>query len=288
MVQFSKIEGIGNDYIFIDNFSTTQVAEADLPALARAVSDRHFGVGADGLIVVLPPRTPDHDFRFRMFNADGSEGEMCGNGMRGFARFVYDRGLTRKTSLRIETLAGTISPQLILDAAGRVEKVRVDMGPPRLRRSEIPMAGPDTDRVLDEPFEFEGQTLQLSAVSMGNPHAIFFADDLDGLELERIGPRLERHPAFPRRTNVHFVQVLGPAEVRMRTWERGSGITLACGTGASAVVVACHLLGKTGRQVLVHLPGGDLEIEWSEQDGHVYKTGPATEVCQGVFTKEWR
>ncbi|MDB4894225.1 MAG: diaminopimelate epimerase [Firmicutes bacterium] len=280
------MEGLGNDYVYLNNIAE-QVPEQRFPALSVAVSDRHFGVGSDGLIVILPPTTAAHDFRFRMFNADGSEGEMCGNGIRCFARYCYDRGLTTKTVLKVETKAGTIIPELQLDGQGQVIGVRVDMGEPRLQRSLIPMAGPDSDRVVDEPFSVAGRDYRVTAVSMGNPHVMIFVADVDAVDLAAIGPQIERHPLFPQRTNVHFVQVLGPAELKMRTWERGSGITLACGTGASAVLVAAHLLGHAGRQALIHLPGGDLTVAWDEQSNHIYKTGPATFVCDGVFLKNF-
>jgi diaminopimelate epimerase len=278
------MEGLGNDYIYVNNIAE-KLPEETFPALSIAVAERHFGIGSDGLIVILPPTKPDHDFRFRMFNADGSEGEMCGNGMRCFARYCYDRGLTTKTRFQVETKAGTIIPEIILDGSGRVDGVRVDMGAPRLQRSLIPMAGLDTERVVDEPFEVDGRAYRITAVSMGNPHVMLFVDDVDAIDLERIGPLIERHALFPKRINVHFVQVVGQGELKMRTWERGSGITLACGTGASAVLVAAHLLGHTGRSALIHLPGGDLTIEWDEATGHVFKTGPATYVCSGEFLK---
>jgi diaminopimelate epimerase len=286
LIRFTKMEGLGNDYVYLNNIAE-QVPEQRFPALSVAVSDRHFGIGSDGLIVILPPTTEAHDFRFRMFNADGSEGEMCGNGIRCFARYCFDRGLTTKTVLKIETKAGTIIPELQLDGQGQVAGVRVDMGEPRLQRSLIPMAAPDSDRVVDEAFSVAGRDYRLTAVSMGNPHVMIFVADVDAVDLAAIGPQIERHPLFPQRTNVHFVQVLGPAELKMRTWERGSGITLACGTGASAVLVAAHLLGHAGRQALIHLPGGDLTVEWDEQSNHIYKTGPATFVCDGVFLKNF-
>lgn len=284
MVRFTKMEGLGNDYIYINNFAE-QIPEDRLPALSVAVSDRHFGIGSDGLIVILPATEPGHDFRFRMFNADGSEGEMCGNGIRCFARYCYDRGLTKQTRLQVQTLAGTIIPEIQLDAAGAVKGVRVDMGEPRLRRSLIPMAGEEAERVVDEPFEVDGRQYRITAVSMGNPHVMIYVDDVDAVDLDVIGPKIERHAKFPRRINAHFVQVISPAELKMRTWERGSGITLACGTGASAVLVASHLLGHTGRSALIHLPGGDLTIEWDEATNHVFKTGLATFVCDGEFLK---
>jgi diaminopimelate epimerase len=280
------MEGLGNDYIYINNFDK-RVPEEKLPALSVAVADRHFGIGSDGLIAILPPTSAEHDFRFRMFNADGSEGEMCGNGIRCFARYCYDRGLTTKTTFKVETLAGTIIPQIILGAGGEVTGVRVDMGAPRLRRSLIPMAGAEAERVVDEPFEVDGRQYRITAVSMGNPHVMIYVEDVDAVDLEQVGPKIEHHPLFPKRINVHFVQVIGPAELKMRTWERGSGITLACGTGASAVLVASHLLGHTGRSALIHLPGGDLRIEWDEATGHVFKTGPATYVCDGEFLKKY-
>lgn len=286
MVRFTKMEGLGNDYIYVNNFAE-QVPEEQLPALSIAVSERHFGIGSDGLIVILPATAPDHDFRFRMFNADGSEGEMCGNGIRCFARYCYERGLTKKTKLAVQTLAGTIIPEVILDGEGTVKGVRVDMGEPRLKRSLIPMAGAESDRVLDEALEVDGRQYRITAVSMGNPHVMIYVDDVAAVDLGVVGPKIERHVAFPRRTNVHFVQVISPSELKMRTWERGSGITLACGTGASAVLVATHLLGRSGRQALIHLPGGDLTIAWDEATNHVFKTGPATFVCDGVFAKSF-
>lgn len=287
MVRFIKMEGLGNDYIFIDNF-VERIPESEFPALARAISDRHFGVGADGLIVLLPPTEPGYDLRFRMFNADGSEGEMCGNGMRSFARLAYELGRARSTRIRVQTPAGPVVPELLLDGGGRVRAVRVDMGPPRLRSTEIPLAGPERGPVLSETVEAGGRTYTFAAVSMGNPHAVIFTEaDLADIDLERVGPLLEHHPLFPQRTNVHFVRRLGAGELQMRTWERGSGITLACGTGACAALVAANLTGRAGRVAEVHLPGGTLHVEWAE-DGHVYQTGPANEVCRGEFTREWR
>ncbi|MFZ5824962.1 MAG: diaminopimelate epimerase [Bacillota bacterium] len=280
------MEGLGNDYIYINNLGG-EVPEERLAALSIAVSERHFGVGSDGLIVILPPTQEEHDFRFRMFNADGSESEMCGNGIRCFARYCYDRGLTTKTSFKVQTGAGTIIPELLLGEDGQVTGVRVDMGEPRLKRGEIPMAGPAEERVIDEEFAVDGRTYRITCVSMGNPHVMIYVDDVDAVDLDYIGPKIEHHPAFPRRTNVHFVQVISESELKMRTWERGSGITLACGTGASAVLVATHLLGKSGRKALIHLPGGDLTIEWDQASGHVFKTGPATYVCDGSFLKPY-
>jgi diaminopimelate epimerase len=284
LVRFTKMEGLGNDYIYVNNL-VEQISEDSFPALSIAVSERHFGIGADGLIVILPATVPGHDFRFRMFNADGSESEMCGNGIRCFARYCFDRGLTTKRTFKVQTLAGTIVPEIRLDASGAVEGVRVDMGEPRLSRAQIPMAGPDTDRVVDEEFSVDGRNYRITCVSMGNPHVMIYVDDVDAVDLEQIGPKIEHHPLFPRRINAHFVQVIGRRELKMRTWERGSGITLACGTGASAVLVATNLLGLSDREALIHLPGGDLQIEWDLATNHVFKTGPAAYVCDGTFLK---
>lgn len=284
MVHFTKMEGLGNDYIYVNNL-VEQLAENTFPALSVAVSERHFGIGADGLIVILPATEPGHDFRFRMFNADGSESEMCGNGIRCFARYCYDRGLTTKRTFKVQTLAGTIVPEIRLNENGKVEGVRVDMGEPRLSRAQIPMVGPDAERVIDEEFVVDGRHYRISCVSMGNPHVIIYVDDVDAVDLDQIGPKIEHHVLFPRRINAHFVQVIGKRELKMRTWERGSGITLACGTGASAVLVATTLLGRSDREALIHLPGGDLHIEWDVATNHVFKTGPATYVCDGTFLK---
>lgn len=287
MVHFTKMEGLGNDYIYINNL-VEQIPEERLSALALAVSDRHFGVGADGLIVILPPTQPGCDFRFRMFNADGSEGEMCGNGMRCFARYCYDRGLTQKRKFAVQTRAGTIVPEILLNPAGQsVAGVRVDMGEPRLRPAEIPVLGPVGDQALNVPLVVGDRTLRIACVSMGNPHAMVYVSNVDQVDLANLGPAIEQHPAFPERVNVHFVEMMGRHELRMRTWERGSGITLACGTGACAALVATHLLGGAERTALIHLPGGDLEIEWDETTNHVYQTGPATLVCDGTFAKPY-
>jgi diaminopimelate epimerase len=277
-MRFVKMEGIGNDYVYVDCFN--QPEPADAPALSRAVSDRHFGVGGDGLILVC--RSKMADARMRMFNADGSEAEMCGNGVRCVAKLVYDRGLSRNNPLKIETGRGVLTLHLNV-AGGKVETVRVDMGEPILESDRIPTTLPGP-KVIDVPLPVptEFGELRGTCVSMGNPHVTIYCKDVAKVPLERVGPVLETLSAFPRRINVHFVQVISPREVIMRTWERGSGITLACGTGACAVAVAGVLTGNTGRELLAHLPGGDLRLEWGS-DGHVYKTGPATE----VFTGDW-
>lgn len=275
------MHGLGNDYIYIHRPQGD--AGVDWQALARAVSHRHYGVGSDGLILILPSDWAD--FRMRMFNADGSEGEMCGNGIRCLARYVYDRGLTRKTALVIETLAGPIRPELEL-VDGRVVRVAVDMGVPRLRRADIPMLGPADERVVDEPLEVDDATYRVTCVSLGNPHCVTFVDDVWAVPAAEIGPRFEFHPVFPERTNVEFVEVQNRQEIKMRIWERGSGLTMASGTGSSASAVAAMLNGYCDRQVRVHLPGGSLEVEW-RADGHVWHRGPAEEICTGVFTARY-
>ena len=276
-MKFTKMHGIGNDYVYISTFD--QKAPADPSALAVKVSDRHFGIGSDGLILIMPSERADA--RMRMFNADGSESEMCGNGVRCVAKYVHDHGIARKPRVRIETGRGILT--LDIEAEDdRARRVKVDMGAPILQGSDIPTTLPG-DPPIEVPVTVNGHTLKVTAVSMGNPHAVVFVDDVVSYPVEAVGAALERHPSFPRRVNAHFVQVLEPGEVRMRTWERGSGITLACGTGACAVCVAGVLTCKTGRTVLAHLPGGDLTLEWPADDGSVFMTGPATEVYHG----EW-
>ncbi len=274
---FTKMHGLGNDYVYVNTFD--QPAPADPAALAIAVSDRHFGVGSDGLILIGPSGRADA--RMRMFNADGSESEMCGNGVRCVAKYIHDHGIAARPRVTIETGRGVLTLDLEV-VAGRAERVRVDMGPPILRAAEIPTTLPG-DPPVNVPVTVDGVELALTAVSMGNPHVVAYVDDVQSFPVERLGAVLERHPAFPRRVNVHFVEVLGPEEARMRTWERGSGITLACGTGACAVAVAGVLTGRTGRRLLAHLPGGPLLLEWPDDAGPVFMTGPATEVFTGVW-----
>lgn len=281
-MRFTKMQGAGNDYVYVDCFS--QPGPADPAGLAQRIADRHFGVGGDGLVLILPSQVADA--RMRMFNADGSESEMCGNGIRCVAKYVYDHGLARKPTLRIETGRGVLS--LDLDVAeGRVRSVRVDMGEPILAAKEIPTTlagnpGLAGSPVVDAELAVAGRRLRVTCVSMGNPHCVTFVDRLSDDWVLGVGPQVETHPHFPRRTNAEFVEVVSRSEVRMRVWERGSGETLACGTGASAVCVAGVLTGRTDRKVQIHLPGGDLDLHWAE-DNHVYMTGPAVE----VFSGEW-
>ncbi len=276
-MRFTKMHGIGNDYVYLSAFD--QEAPANPAKVALAISDRHYGVGGDGLILIMPSERADA--RMRMFNADGSEGEMCGNGIRCVAKYLYDHDLVRKERIAIETGRGVLTLDLELDG-GKVRRVRVNMGDPIFDPAEIPtlLSG---NPPIDAPMHVAGRDFAVTAVSMGNPHAVIYLDDVDAFPLEDFGPRIETHEAFPKRVNVHIVQVVGPDEVRMRTWERGSGITLACGTGACAVCVAGVLTGRSGRTILAHLPGGDLELEWPDDRSPVFMTGPATE----VFSGEW-
>lgn len=278
MIEFTKMEALGNDFVLID---ARKAAPAGLPALARRLCDRHFGVGADGLMLVLPAKQAD--FRMRIFNADGSEAEMCGNGIRGFAKYLYDHKLTKKTVLTIETKAGLIRPHLIL-RGGKANSVRVDLGEPHLASDEIPMVGRARPVVVAENLSVLGRKFRITCVSMGNPHCVIFRDSLDDSEIRTLGPAIERHEIFPRRTNVEFVQVLAKDRLRMRVWERGCGETLACGTGAAATLVAAVLNNKANRKATVHLLGGELLVEWAEESNHVFITGPAKEVFAGIIS----
>jgi diaminopimelate epimerase len=274
-MKFTKMHGAGNDYVYVDCFKET----VDNPAeTAIKVSNRNFGIGSDGLILIMP--TDKADVRMRMFNSDGSESEMCGNGIRCVAKYAYDHGIVTKTEIAAETGAGILTLQLFPDAANKVERVRVNMGPPRLSREEIPMNGTSVAQVVAEELTVLDKTFKITCVSMGNPHCIIYVDDVDNFPVATYGPLIENHQLFPRRTNVEFIQIISRTEVKQRTWERGAGETLACGTGASAVCVAGVLNNLTDRTILNHLAGGDLELEWVE-NGPVFMTGPATEVFSG-------
>lgn len=275
-MEFIKMHGLGNDFVFLDHFSISP--QVDYSTLARKLCHRQFGVGGDGLVILLPSNIADA--RMRIFNSDGSEPEMCGNGIRCFARLVYDKGYVRKNPMRVETLAGILTLYLSLDG-DRVTGVRVDMGEPILHPQHIPVqvAG---ERAIGQMMEVDGTGFRYTAVSMGNPHCVIFVDDLAQLDFEHWGPAIEKHGLFPRKTNVEFIQVESPQEMTMKVWERGAGPTLACGTGACASAVAGVLNSKTEHQVTVHLPGGDLLIEWAD-DNHVYMTGSATYSFQGTW-----
>ena len=281
-MRFTKMHGAGNDYVYVDGF--TQPLPEDPVALAQRISDRHFGVGGDGLVLILPSERADA--RMRMYNADGSEAEMCGNAIRCVAKYVYDHGLVRKPTLTVETGRGILS--LDLEAPnGRVERVRVDMGEPILAADQVPTTLPgDPTRpghpVIDAELSVSGRKLPVTCVSMGNPHCVTYVPKLSDYWVLRVGPKVETDAHFPRRVNAEFVEVVSRAEVRMRVWERGSGETLACGTGASAVCVAGVLSGRTERKVLIHLRGGDLDLQWADNN-RVYMTGPAVEVFSGDY-----
>ncbi len=273
-MKFTKMHGCGNDYVYVNALEET----VDDPGeLAKIVSDRHFGIGSDGLILICPSKTAD--FRMAMYNADGSEGSMCGNGIRCVAKYVYDHGMTDQTSLAIETKSGIKYLDLTIQN-GEVSLVKVDMGAPILDPALIPVIS-DHDRVIDEPITVNGTLYRMTCVSMGNPHAVVFVDDTASFPIESVGPLFECHERFPDRINTEFVQLLGPNEINMRVWERGSGETLACGTGTCASVVACVINGYTGEDVLVHLLGGDLAISYDRKGDTVWMTGPAATVFEG-------
>ncbi|WP_425397601.1 diaminopimelate epimerase [Aeoliella sp.] len=276
-MQFTKMHGAGNDYVYVDCFA--QPTPDDVEQLARQVADRHLGVGGDGLILICPSEQADAEMR--MYNADGSYSEMCGNGIRCVAKYLYDHDIAKKDKLAIES-AGKVLTLEVSTTAGKVDRVRVDMGEPVLDAAHIPTLLPG-DPVVAVPVNALGTLFRVTSVSMGNPHCVLFVDHASDELVFRVGPILERHEAFPNRVNVEFVEQLAPDRLRQRTWERGSGETLACGTGASAVCVAGVLTGRTNRKVTIELLGGELELEWNETDNHVYMTGPAEE----VFSGEW-
>ena len=277
-MKFTKMQGIGNDYVYVNCLQETIENPSEL---AKKISDRHYGVGSDGLIMINP--SDKADFEMEMYNADGSRGEMCGNGIRCVAKYVYDYGLTDKTSISVETLAGIKYLDLTVED-GKAVLVKVDMGKPMLRPEEVPVVS-EKEEVIDEPITVDGQEYRMTCVSMGNPHAVVFIDqDVKEFPLETVGVKFENHERFPKRVNTEFVNVLDRHTAQMRVWERGSGETLACGTGACAVAVACALNGLTEDEVTVKLLGGDLQIKWDREKNKVYMTGPA----EVVFDGEWK
>jgi diaminopimelate epimerase len=277
-LSFVKMEGCGNDYVYVNGF-TQKVAKEDKPALVRKLSDRHFGIGGDGVIFINPSDIAE--FEMEMYNADGSRGEMCGNGIRCVAKFVYDEGLTDKKEITVESF-GKIKYLTLFEEGGEIRSVSVNMGEPILEAEEIPVVC-DHSPVVDEPIEVCGKEYCMTCVSMGNPHAVVFVDDTDSFPLEQIGPYFENHVRFPRRTNTEFVQVINRNYVKMRVWERGSGETLACGTGCCATAVACVMNGLTDEKITVEVLGGKLEIEWDREKNLVWMTGPATRVFKGAM-----
>jgi len=279
MIKFTKMHGLGNDYVYIDAINQKIENES---SLAKFVSNRHFGIGSDGLILIC--KSEIADFKMRMFNSDGSEAEMCGNGIRCVGKFVYDKGLTNKTTVKIETLAG-IKTLILNTKDGKVETARVDMGEPILEAEKIPVISTDKP-VKNLELEAENKKFKFTCVSMGNPHAITIVENTKEFDVEKYGKVLEIDKAFPKKANIEFAQIVDRQNINMRVWERGAGETLACGTGACATAVACNLNGLTDRKVNIELLGGTLNIEWNETDNHVYMTGPAVTVFDGELYEE--
>ena len=279
MIKFTKMHGLGNDYVYIDAINQKIENES---SLAKFVSNRHFGIGSDGLILIC--KSDSADFKMRMFNSDGSEAEMCGNGIRCVGKFVYDKGLTDKTIVKIETLAG-IKTLVLNTKDGKVETARVDMGEPILEAEKIPVISKEQP-VKNLELEAENKKFKFTCVSMGNPHAITIVENTKEFDVEKYGKILEVDKAFPKKANIEFAQIIDKENIKMRVWERGAGETLACGTGACATAVACNFNGLTGRKVNIDLLGGTLNIEWNEKDNHVYMTGPAVTVFDGELYEE--
>lgn len=283
--KFTKMQGCGNDYIYVNGF-TEKIPQEEKTELVRHISDRHFGIGGDGVIFINP--SAEADFEMEMYNADGSRAEMCGNGIRCVAKYVYDKGLTDKTDISVISCGQIKYLQLFLKE-GRVDTVRVNMGAPELRPERIPVTVAEAgmplekERIVNAPIIVQGKEYKMTCVSMGNPHAVIFLEDVTNLEIEQIGPYFENHERFPKRINTEFVKVLDKKIVQMRVWERGTGETLACGTGCCATVVACILNGLTDEKVTVKLLGGEIEIEWDREANLVYMTGPAVTVFEGEY-----
>ncbi len=279
-MDFVKMHGLGNDFVFIED-KTGQ--DKDYTVLARAMCNRHTGIGADGLIVIVDSRVAD--VRMRIINSDGSEAEMCGNGIRCFAKYVYDSGIIEKKQFTVETPAGIMEPEITVGADNKAELITINMGRPSFNRSEIPMEGAD-GRVLNEDLCVDGENWKITSLLMGVPHTVTYVDDVDTVDIEKIGPLFEKHEAFPKHTNINFAQQMDDRTVKVRTWERGAGATLACGTGSCSVAVASFLNGRTGREVDIQLPLGTLHIEYREEDGNVYMTGPAAVSFTGTWPDE--
>jgi diaminopimelate epimerase len=280
-IEFIKVHGLGNDFIIIDDRDGKVKVSRDYQLLAKKYCSRHFGIGADGIVLILD--STDHDIKFKVFNSDGSEAQMCGNAIRCVAKYLYENKIVDQRKIRVETMAGTIVPEVIIDNDGQVNSVRVDMGEPVLLCSDIPFTSQNRKSVA-EPLKVGDDEYSITAVGMGNPHGVIFVDDINKIDIKRIGPMIEIHERFPEKTNVEFIQVVNSKELIMKVWERGAGITLACGTGACASLVAANLAGKTGQKAIVHLDGGDLEIDWDKSSNHIFKTGPAIEVFQGQLS----
>ena len=277
-IQFTKMEGLGNDFIILDDRKAKISAHTPYNELAIKLCSRHFGIGADGIILIL--NSKKHDIGFRIFNSDGSEGQMCGNGMRCFAKLLYEKKIMTKKSFQVETQVGTVIPELIVNDADQVLSICVDMGEPILVCRDIPFLSLN-ERAIEESLLAGGREYIITSVFMGNPHAVIFVDNYESLNLEKEGRAIEIHERFPQKANVEFIQVLGKNELNMKVWERGAGLTLACGTGACAALIAAHITGRTENRALIHLPGGDLDIYWDKNSNHIFKSGPANLVFEG-------
>ncbi|MBU1343095.1 MAG: diaminopimelate epimerase [Proteobacteria bacterium] len=277
-LEFVKMEGLGNDFILIDDRNNHIEQYMSYPELSKKLCSRHFGIGADGIILILDAL--DHDIKFRIYNSDGSQAQMCGNGMRCFAKYLYENKIMKPKKIRVDTKAGTVIPEVIVNERGQVCSVRVDMGEPVLFCKDIPFESPN-EKAIEERLTVGGKVYQMTALSMGNPHAVLFVDDVEAIDIETIGRSIETHERFPEKTNVEFIEVLNNRELKMKVWERGAGITLACGTGACAALVAANLTGRVQDNAVVHLDGGDLDIHWDKETNHVFKTGPANLVFEG-------
>ncbi|NOX34764.1 MAG: diaminopimelate epimerase [Deltaproteobacteria bacterium] len=279
-IDFIKMQGLGNDFIILDDRDGKIRLHKSYPRLARKLCSRHFGIGADGIILIIESRDSDHDIKFRIYNSDGSQAQMCGNGMRCFAKILYERKIIFKKKIRVDTKAGTVIPEVFLDDNLLVRKVRVDMGEPVLFCRDIPFKS-QNKKAIKECLTVKGKKYHITAVSMGNPHAVIFVDDVEKVDVKEIGRLIENHERFPEKTNVEFIEVAGKDKLKMKVWERGAGVTLACGTGACASMVAACLTGRVSEKAVVCLDGGDLDIFWDKDTNHVFKTGPATLVFEG-------
>ena len=281
-IDFIKMEGLGNDFILIDDREESIGAKVNFSDLAIRLCSRHFSIGADGIIIINNSKTDD--FKFTIYNSDGSQPQMCGNGMRCFAKYLYENKIILKRIIEVETKAGTIIPEVFIDDNDKVESVRVDMGEPVLIPSKIPFIA-ENKRAIKEKLFFNdndrSENVEVTVVSMGNPHAVVFVDDIKMIDVKSLGQKIENHERFPEKTNVEFIEVVKEDELIMKVWERGAGQTLACGTGACGALVAACLNKKCSNKVIIHLDGGDLEIEWNMDDNHIYKTGPASFVFSG-------
>lgn len=277
-IEFVKMEGLGNDFIILDDRKGDIERHENYPELAKRLCSRHFGIGADGIILIL--ESHDHDIKYRIYNSDGSQAQMCGNGMRCFAKYLYEKKILTQKKIRVDTKAGTVIPEVIVDDNDQVQSIRVDMGEPVLSCLDIPFESPN-EKAIEESLIVGDKEYLITAVFMGNPHAVLFVDDLQKVDIEKVGRLIEAHKRFPEKTNVEFIEVVNNRELKMKVWERGAGRTLACGTGACAALVAASLTGRAQDSAIIHLDGGDLYIHWDKETNHIFKTGPATLVFEG-------